>query len=332
MTGYYEPQEISNFATEIFKSNNRNVADYETDARASAKSLDIGFKTVRSGSYQCGESYNLRIPRKAITTICAKSGGGKTTDLLNIAFNLRAKGSKGIYLTLEEPACDLFAKTMSLFTVRFKKCNAPMNFFECKKALAAGFEKWEHANEFKHFMDLDGLRFIDATKQHSPDDPMQPTMLQDPRFLNEILKVAADMGEDLDFIIIDYVQLMDAGSGFESSARNMKEVMQTLRYIVGHFSAAVIIGAQMNRQAAFTDFSEWQKEHLADGSEIEKSSNLIVALCLREVSGRGPQDLMMGLRVLKNRGGPVSLASLHEVDLAHCYIKGEGDHDPDSMG
>ena len=326
------PEDMYAFVESAFKGNDEQVQIYENEARESAKSLKTGFKTVRTGAYNPGEEYELRIPRKAVTTICAKSGGGKTTDLLNLAFNLRANNYKGIFLTLEEPASDLFAKTMSLFTRRLIECDEPQNFYECKKSLGIGFSSWKWKDQFKAHMKVDGLRFLDGTRQGTKDDPLSPTMLQDPRFLKDVLNVAKDMGDKLDFIIIDYVQLMDAGNGFESTARNMKEVMQIIRYIVGNFSAAIIIGAQMSRQVAFLPFNEWQKEHLADGSEIEKSSNMIIALCVKNASTTENPHYMMGLRVLKNRGGPVGLQSLHDVDFQYSYIDGKGKHDPDVAG
>ncbi len=323
-------QEILELVNRTLQPNALNVADYEDDARHSAHGLKTGFETVLTGFYRRGESEEIIIPRKAITFFVGKSGGGKTTGMLNFAWRLVKNGYRGAFLSLEEPGVDLFAKTMALCSrAEFEEAAMWDDFNTCKKVLGRGFETWRHADKFKALLG-DNLRFIDATR-YIGGDILSPSRLQDPRFLNEFLK-AARLRDDrnvFDFIMIDYAQLMDTGENKQSLALMMKTVSHALRAVVGaNPKTALIVGAQLNRQAAFIDFEDWQKEHIAEGSDLEKAANSVFAFGLKSFGDRS----MMAVRCLKNRGGNPMMQSTHDCDLRFYYIDERGNHDPDAMG
>lgn len=323
-------EEISALASRLLRSNAYLVSEYEEDARLSAEGLKTGFDTVLTGFYNKGDTAPIVIPRKAITFFVGKSGGGKTTGMLNYSWRLIKKGYRGAFISLEEPAVDLFAKMMSLCSrAEFRDESQWDDFFTCKKTLGRGFETWRHASKFKNYLG-DNLRFLDATK-YLGDDLLDPSHLQDPRFLGEFLKAAKDLGDgnEFDFIMIDYAQLMDTGENKDSMAIMMKKVSHALRGVIGaNPKTALIIGAQLNRAAAFIEFAEWQKEHIAEGSDLEKAANTIIAFALKDFGGR----TMMGQRFLKNRGGNPMMHSMHDCDLRYYYISEEAHHDPDVMG
>lgn len=323
-------EQVTNLAYRLLRSNAELVAEYEDDARESAKRLRTGFKTICTGDYKRGEEMEITIPRKAITFFVGKSGGGKTTGMLNFAMRLIQQGHKGAFITLEEPGVDLFSKMMSLYSRNsFRESALEWDTFnKTKHVLGNGFMTWRHAQTYIELQG-DQFKFIDATK-HIEGDLISPTSLEDPRLLCELLDRALELGDvgKFDFIMLDYAQLLDTGSGHQSTALMMKEVARVLRKITGKHSAALILGAQLNREAAFKDFEKWQKEHIAEGSDLEKAANTILAFCLKSYDRR----TMMGIRCLKNRGGNPCFQSLHDCDLKYYWIDDGAHHDPDAMG
>ena len=124
-------------------------------------------------------------------------------------------------------------------------------------------------------------------------------------------------------------QLLNTGENFDSFAIMVKHVSNGFRAIVGqHPKTSLIVGAQLTRQVAFIDFEEWMKEHIAEGSNLEKAANLIIAFNMKDYEGRP----MMGQRCLKYRGGNPMWQSLHDCDLRYYYISEVAHHDPDAMG
>lgn len=325
-----QKDEIHDLAARLLRSNAVLVGEYEEDARKSAQSLKTGFKTVLTGFYNKGDSVDVEIPRGAISFFVGKSGGGKTTGMLNYAWRLIKQGKKGAFISAEEPAADLFAKMMALCSrAEFNNPALWDDFYTCKKTLGRGFETWRHAEHFKNIFG-DQLRFLDANK-YLGDNILDPSHLLNPIFVNEFLKEAAKIGEEneFDFVMVDYAQLLNTGDNFDSFAIMMKHVANGFRAIVGqHPKTALIVGAQLNRQVAFLDFEEWVKEHIAEGSNLEKAANLIIAFCMKAFDDRP----MMSQRCLKFRGGNPMWQSTHDCDLRYYYISEIENHDPDAMG
>lgn len=330
--------EVRELAARLLRSNAELVEEYEDDARKSAQSIKSGFKTVLTGFYNKGDEVNIEIPRGAISFFVGRSGGGKTTGMLNYAWRMIKQGKKGCFISAEEPAADLFAKMMALCSrAEFEDTDQWDDFYTCKKILgkkpyggnSGGFESWRHADLFKNVFG-DQLRFLDANK-YLGDDILSPSHLLNPVFINEFLKEAAELGEEneFDFVMVDYAQLLNTGENFDSFAIMMKHVANGFRAIVGqHPKTSLIVGAQLTRQVAFIDFEEWMKEHIAEGSNLEKAANLILAFNMKEYDGRP----MMGQRCLKYRGGNPMFQSLHDCDLRYYYISEAANHDPDAMG
>jgi len=309
-----EKKELQALAKSIFdRSSGEVLESWCADARQSADRLPSGIFLKNTGDGDREKDIELTFPKKAISIICGKTGGGKTTLMLNVAVNLVLKGYSGVFLTLEEPEFSLASKTMALFDVHKSGTAHAKTTYEIKRMMKNGtLEQWEHLAEYRRTIARE-LVFVDANKQDQPEHCADPSNLYNPEWLD----LFAQFFKNLDFIIVDYVQLMSCGDYHESAYVNIKKVMQALRTMTGKHSGAIILGAQLNRQVSNMPFEEWQPEHLREAADIEQNANMIIATGRIKTENSG---IAVGIRALKNRDGNPFIGSLHEVSYEHSYI------------
>ena len=125
-------------------------------------------------------------------------------------------------------------------------------------------------------------------------------------------------GKPLDYVIIDFGQLMEvSGADNNSSYQRIKAVMQALKNLAGT-GIAVIIGGQMKREVAAKWIFDWDPEDIRDGSDLEQACSMIVAV------GRDTKqkdiDQRDVIRILKNRNGRKRVGGMTTIDFEHNYI------------
>jgi replicative DNA helicase len=295
---------------QIFKS-------WHEDAKQAADRLDSGISLISTGDYNQGDLTTLSFPKKALTIIAGKTGGGKTTEMLNLSVSLSMKGHKGLFITLEEPEFSLAAKSMSIFDCYKQGKGDAQTANKFRYHLKTGkYKDWNNFKPYKKDI-MRNLMIVDANKHSKSPDAAMPSSLYDPRCLSAF---AEFYGDKLDFIMVDYVQLMSSGEYQQAAYVNIKNVMQSIRYMTGQHSCAIIMGAQLNREASKLDISEWQPEHLREAADIEQGANMILAV------GRIPSPggvVSMGMRLLKNRDGNPFQSGVFDISYPHQFINPE---------
>ena len=74
--------------------------------------------------------------------------------------------------------------------------------------------------------------------------------------------------------------------------------MQAVRYMCGQHDIALIMGAQLNRDASKVPMQDWQPEMLREAADIEQGANMIIgAGKVKDID----DNLCFALRVIKNR-------------------------------
>lgn len=289
------------------------VGGWKSDAVQAAQRIKTNFELLNNLPYTRARQERLTIPRKAVTVICGKTGGGKTTTMLNLSVQFAMNGLKGLFITLEEPEFSLGAKTMAIYDCIKRNADEAQTTNQFKFALKTGqIDKWDLYEEYKLGI-LENLTIVDANKHATAKDIAAPSVLYDPRCLDEFAKHIPD----LDFIMVDYVQLMDAGKKHSNPYMNIKDIMQALRYMTGHHKAAIVLGAQVNREASRLHMSEWQPEHLREAADIEQNANMIIAAGRCEMCSG---DVGYAIKILKNRDANPHLDAVFNVEWERSYV------------
>ena len=283
--GYYRPSEY------VF-------SDYVDDVVAAGERIQSGYQLISTGWEDNGEKVDLTFPRRALTLFAAKTGGGKTTSLLNMAMRMARSGKKGIFITLEEPAYKLAVKSMAIYDHMHRPDGEGKNVTVkgiTRLMRARKIHEWKYLGAYKTNI-ADNLKFVDANADMKSDNPAKPTYLYDANFMDWFCDRSP---VKLDFIIVDYIQLMKSeDADGKQGYLQMKAVMQAVRFMCGQHDAAIIMGAQLNREVKGLDFMEWTPEHLREAADIEQGANQIFAVSPMKVDIGPP---VFGIRCLKNR-------------------------------
>ena len=278
--------------------------------------------------------YELTIPKYKVTLLVARTGGGKTTYLVNIIRRMAMQKANGFLITLEEPEHDLRAKLLACYS-RELNINYQYNAITVDRAvqLLAGFVPTEQEITEVTAFEKDIIarcRIIDANQAFDIDKVAQPTIMYDPQFIADIIKFR-NVGKKhpLDYVVVDFGQLMESeDTDNANSYQRMKAVMQACKNMAGGLGIAVIAGAQMHRQVAKLPIWEWEPEHIRDGSDMEQAASLILA------TGRDKEyhdeEYQMAARIMKNRGGPTTVAGMFKIDWENCYVPDRGLEPSDS--
>ena len=195
--------------------------------------------------------------------------------MLNVAVSFAMKGHKGVFVTLEEPQFSLATKSMSIFDCRMRGKEKAFTASQFKLMMKQEkITDWPFWAEYREQI-MPNLIFVDANTMSKSEDIAQPSDLYDPRTLDLFMDYFSGQ---IDFIFVDYIQLMSTGDYQAAAYANIKQVMQAVRYMCGQHPVAIIMGAQLNREAAKLDMIEWTPEMLREAADIEQGANMIVGM------------------------------------------------------
>ena len=264
------------------------------------------------------KEFPLYLPRWAISIVCGRTGGGKTTMLVNLGVRLSMQGYGGLYVTLEEPAFAITAKMLASYSAYTNKNHSSdaISVGDAIKVIAGKTQYKDMVGFQKNVLGM--CRPIDANKHIDGSNLASPNLLYQPQYIADILAYAQGDGKPLDYVIIDFGQLLEVeGSDLNNSHNRIKAVMKVLKQLAGT-GIAVIIGAQMQR----TIFSEWvfdyEAENLLSGADMEQSANIIIC-CGRDTKQKDI-DQRDVIRLLKNRNGKKRCGGMTTFNFENCYI------------
>lgn len=288
-------------------------------AKKSRLGLPTGMvlKTLSDGGEM--SDFEIVLPKYAITIIAARTGGGKTTTMVDLAVRLAMRGHVGLYVTLEEPAFAINAKMLASYSAH-EKPNYSAQWVTTKEAvnIIAGEQESEAQTGFEKHV-LRRVRVIDANKTVKTEEVEAPTVLYYPQFIADLIQYRnAKADKPLDFVFIDFGQLLESLDGHQSSFERIRAVMQALKNLAGSMGLAIILGAQMKRECFGLKIWDWEPELIRDGSDMEQAASLIIAT--GKDKDEDDPEWCMAYRFLKNRNGPKRVAGMMKVDFGYCHI------------
>jgi len=310
----------------LLEHDNAHLEGMAVDAERAGQGIKTGITLHSKSPDGQFTPFDLWIPKYAISLICARTGGGKSTWMINLANRMAMGGSTGMFITLEEPGFAIRGKMMASYS-RMMNENYSMEAMTSWDAIKMIRDRKTKDTPITAEFDkriMRQVRIVDANKTVDSSKYIAPTILYDPQFIGDLINHRNSIADKpLDWVIIDFGQLMQSQDGDNNnSAQRVRSVMQACKNIAGQLGIAVIIGAQLRREVSLQSIWEWEPEQIRDGSDMEQAATLILAA--GDDKTYPDLNCQNVLRVLKNRNGPKRVSAMFPIEYEKCYITNKG--------
>jgi replicative DNA helicase len=186
----------------------------------------------------------------------ARPSMGKTALSINFMNNAIKKNAKVVYFSIEMPREKMVMRMLAA------EGRVPLD------ALKTGREMDEHFP--KMTVAINNLR----DKQFAIDDRSYMT----PSLMRAALRGYKKTLGGIDLIIVDYLQLMNAGKSTESETQKVSEISKQLKAIAKDFDCPLIALAQLNRGLETRPNKRPTNSDLRQSGQIEQDADVIMFL------------------------------------------------------
>lgn len=154
----------------------------------------------------------------------------------------------------------------------------------------------------------DQLKKLEEQKERLDDLPLhlQEVPSRDVDKLYSRLKRLV-IQEDVQFVVVDYLQLLDASTSYNSRQREIAEISHTLKQIAVHEDVTVLALSQLNREVEKGNDPEPKLAHLRSSGAIEQDADIVQLLYRPEYYGKNGSSQVV---VAKNRNGETGKVQL----------------------
>lgn len=275
---------------------------------------------------------------QALTLIGARTSGGKTLTLANIAARiaLTRPDAHVLFLTLEEAHESVFYRVLSSYLAQSGQTDSNIGIRAIENAidtggyslgapdLQSGRDAWDAITA--------GITALES-RLLIADLIALPDAEKAGRAAALIEAFVGRYGAENSVICLDYIQLLRPDTPGSGDYRDFKRVMDVIKRLTRK-KIAIFAGAQFNREAAKgtkdaandpeTEFFNTYVEQLRESGDLEQGAE-IVLYCRADKDGE-----YMNYRVLKNRRGQRETTMSMPVDFARGYLNWE-DQAPNSF-
>lgn len=227
---------------------------------------------------------------------------GKSICLGNVAENIAKQGKNVLVLSFEMPEL-LYGKRIASNITQIE-----MNSF---KEYQTKVTKEMASNEDKY-----GKIFI----KEFPPSTVTPSQIA------AFIKRMIEQGEEIDAIVLDYLNLVKSPIGNNSYER-IKYVCEQLRAITYQFNAPMITATQLNKDGYSSKKGTPSLEHLSESSGTGATADAVISIFQQE------EDMELGIirmAMTKNRFGPrgfIQPMRVHYPTLSMIQMESEGEYD-----
>lgn len=238
----------------------------------------------------------LELVKKEIHIFAAETGVGKTGFILDMALRLEKMGYRGIFFSCEMGIEQLGERILA------NLARVPIKFLKSEKYLKEVLENEEYKKKIEDIEKKKSkLRIIDGT--FTVDK------------IEDYVKKEILVEKELDFIVIDYLQLLQDDSLKKSiSYERVSAISKRLKEIAKENNIAILCIAQLSR--AFADRKKSTKEgeqlimypsDLKDSSQIEQDAGSITGLIVTntELDQLNCEKKLINMQILKQRYGTI---------------------------
>lgn len=227
-----------------------------------------------AGGLHAGRSY----------LIAGRPGGGKSLGLTNIAAYAAEKGSRGILYSVEMGRREITSRILAA------GAQAEYGQMTRRKVDQPNLERLAMYSD-----DVRGMQLLVCDKPNVTVDKIR----------QQARTIKASKG--LDFVAVDYVQLLTPTDSRASRERQIAEISWGLKMMAKELDIAVITACQLNRAASKEQRPPTIAE-LRESGSLEQDADVVILLHHNQVEGTstGEIELILG----KNRTGPLSTVTL----------------------
>lgn len=224
-------------------------------------------------------------------TIAAPPGMGKTTFALNLAQNAIGYCESGVLpvgaiITLEMSVEEVTIKQLATFT-RIDVQRIEMGIF-----------RGDERRRFDEAVTL--LRRLPVSYVENFSRVTAGSIAA------RVEQIRAEH-KRIDFLIVDYLQLLDSDAPRESEVARLTEITRTLKRLAVQYKIPVIALSQMSRDGVNWS-QEPQLKHLRGSGSIEQDSDVVMFIWPSDPND--PEGMMKKLLIKKQRGGPKGVVEL----------------------
>lgn len=228
--------------------------------------------------------------RSDLLVFAGRPGMGKTSFLLSVAMNAARGGARIAIFTMEMGVEQMVQRMIAMESgINVQK----LRLAQLNQPEAARFtEVLGRISDF-HI-------FIDDTPAMSPVE----MRVKCRRLLHE---------HGLDLVIIDYMQLMNAGKGYENNrVQEISFISRQLKEMAREFNIPVISAAQLSRAVEQRQDKRPVLSDLRESGSIEQDSDIVMFLYRDEVYNEATEyPNQADVIVAKHRNGPTGVISLY---------------------
>lgn len=253
---------------------------------------------LSSAIHQMEENYNHRRDYSLYTgffsldnMICGLHGGeltilgarpavGKTTLALQIALNIAKRGKKVAFISLEMSDTQLIFKIISQIS--------QVKLYDMRRGLLQE-EHWKKIGEASTQIQNLPLKIISNTNS-----------------LSDIVNIVRRMKnqDNLDFLVIDYLQLIRNSGKYNSREQEVADISRTLKLLTLELNIPIMALCQLNRASLQNKGKEPTLADLRESGSIEQDADNVFLLYRLEKEGEADSyydDIC--LKVAKQRAG-----------------------------
>jgi replicative DNA helicase len=230
------------------------------------------------------------LQKSDLIIVAGRPGMGKTSWLLSVALNAARAGARAAIFSMEMSNEQIVQRLISSET-GINTHNLRLGKLD-ERELALFIEATDK---------LSGLRvFLDDTPALSP--------LQ---LRSKCRRLYAEHG--LDLIMIDYLQLMSSGTGYnENRVQEISFISRHLKQVARELNIPVIAAAQLSRAVEQRQDKRPQLSDLRESGSIEQDADIVVFLYRDEVYNEHTErPNQADVIVAKHRNGPTGSISLY---------------------
>jgi len=238
-------------------------------------------------------------------TIAAPTSQGKTAFALNITVNAAEQGKRVAFFTMEMKAKELLQRLVCAKAAVNSKLldNIPLLSNEEAAAVSNALNK---LNDLNIYFDDNGS--LDADKVRARCQQMK-----------------MEKG-GLDLVIIDYLQLMQAGDA-ENRTVAVTNISNKIKQMAISLNVPVLCLSQLNRDM-YKNKEEPELYHLRDSGSIEQDSDIVVFLFVK----KNDPNNKVTLKIAKNRGGQKGYLSHEFIGENYLFRDWTVSRQPDAQG
>jgi len=241
---------------------NHSISDELVEIEETMKDKNYRSKNyIKTGYYDFDNKFK-GFKRGELIILAGRPAMGKSTISLNIASNIALNDYHVIFFSLEMKASELATKILA----------------NCTKINSEEIETGKITK--KQFKNM-GTSYISllSKKKFYINDKSDTNC----NYIKNILNRAKRIDNPVDFIVVDYLQLME-GKTHKNMNKNHEigAIMKNLLKIAKDFNCVVLCLSQLSRAIESRDDKRPRLQDLRDSGNIEQIANMVIG-CYREV-------------------------------------------------